>query len=175
LQHRFLGELVRRPTARLQVPSRRQGVDERLQGASDPLMEPVERGEDNGPSDAPKERSMTDMADSSRGFLRMDALWHTQLDCVACVGEVVAMVRDYLARITPEELARLPEACRALRVKAEDDIEYWTWQLSEAHGASRNGEGDPELVHEVFTHFLHASLRIAQIHRERARAALLTQ
>ncbi|MGE5095917.1 MAG: hypothetical protein ACM3SO_12305 [Betaproteobacteria bacterium] len=116
---------------------------------------------------------MTDMAESSLGFRHDDPVWHTQLDLAERVGDVVAMVRDYLAALTPEELGRLPESCRPLRVKADDDIEYWTWRLSDATVC---GEPiDAELAHDVFTHLLHASLRIARIHRDRARAAVLTQ
>jgi hypothetical protein len=106
--------------------------------------------------------------------VQMDPRWHSQLDEAATIGEVVAMVREYLAGLTPDELVHLPEDCLPLRVKAEDDVEYWTWRLSEAHCAS-GAQVDARLVHEVFTHLLHASLRIAQIHRERARAAILTQ
>jgi hypothetical protein len=68
----------------------------------------------------------------------------------------------YFAGLTPEQLALLPESCRAIRIKAEDDIEYWTYRLS----AMRLEDiSDSALVHDIFMHLLHASLRIAQIHR----------
>ena len=47
-------------------------------------------------------------------------------------------------------------------MKAEDDIEYWTYRLSQR---PRDGAIDGELMQDVFNHFLHASLRISQIRR----------
>jgi hypothetical protein len=102
-----------------------------------------------------------------------DAAWHLEIEDAGTIGDAVTLMRDYLARVTPQQLARLPESCRPLRVKAEDDIEYWTWCLSQA--PAPDGDVDADIVHEVFTHFLHASLKISRIHRERARSALLTR
>lgn len=113
------------------------------------------------------------MADSStRAFERLDPRWHSQVESASSVEEVVALTRDYIATLTPKQLARLPERCRALRVKAEDDIEYWTFRLSSIPGAERL-PGD--FVQDLFMHFLHASLRIAQIHRARARSAAVPE
>ena len=77
----------------------------------------------------------------------------------------MALVRDYLASLAPEQYLELPDACRGLRVKAEDDIEYWTLRLSQRH-ASRGPGIDSELTQEIFNHFLHATLRIARLRRE---------
>ena len=123
--------------------------------------------------EAPMEVISMDMAQDSLGLLRAVPCWHARLEALERVSDVVAMVRDYLAWLSPDEIGRLPESCRSVRVKAEDDIDYWTWRLSEARGDA--GESmDADLAHEVFTHLLHAMLRIAQIHRDRARAAALT-
>ncbi len=81
---------------------------------------------------------------------------------------MVATLRDYLASLAPEELARLPEKCRAVRAKAEDDVEYWTYRLSH-NGADENEHWvDVELMRAVFNHILHASVRLSRIHEERA-------
>jgi hypothetical protein len=55
--------------------------------------------------------------------------------------------------------------CRAIRVKAEDDIEYWTLRLSQRPRAPVKDLLDVDLMQELFNHFLHASLRISQIRR----------
>ena len=55
------------------------------------------------------------------------------------VEDVVRLTRDFIATLTPEDLMLLPESCRPLRVKAEDDIEYWAYKLS-AIPPSERGE-----------------------------------
>ena len=112
---------------------------------------------------------MNGLMDSTRGFERLDPHWHSRVDEVESVEDVVKLTRDYVATLTPELLAQLPERCRPLRVKAEDDIEYWTFRLSAAHGDKR---ANSALLHNLFMHFLHASLRVAQIHRARAQRVL---
>ena len=105
-------------------------------------------------------------ADSStRAFEQLDPLWHGQVESARSAAEVVALMRDYVATLTPEQLGQLPERYRPMRVKAEDDLEYWTFRLSALRAAER---ADAGFVQDLFMHFLHASLRITQIHRERA-------
>jgi len=112
--------------------------------------------------------------DRTRGFERNDPGWHCRVEIVETVDDVVKLLRDYIAGLAPQALMQLPDSCRALRVKAEDDVEYWTCRLSQR---SRPDDllVDEEMRLEVFHHFLHASLRISQIHRAgaegRARAA----
>ena len=108
--------------------------------------------------------------DSTRGFERNDPRWHCRIEIAETIDEVMMLVRDYIATLDPEVLARLPDACRSLRVKAEDDIEYWTFKLSQ-RPAGGEGDGiDADLLQEVFNHFLHASLRISQMRKLAAAA-----
>jgi len=104
---------------------------------------------------------------STRAFERMDPAWHSRVESAPTVDDVVSLMRDYVASLTPEQLAHLPERYRPMRVKAEDDLEYWTFRLSSVPQGERV---DPTFVHDLFMHFLHASLRVTQIHRERAAA-----
>lgn len=103
--------------------------------------------------------------DSTRGHERLDPLWHSRIEDVDSVDEVITLGRDYLASLTPEQLSLLPDACRAVRIKAEDDIEYWTYRISAVRHEDRC---DSALLQDLFMHLLHASLRISQIHRVRA-------
>lgn len=107
---------------------------------------------------------MDQALDRTRGFEQRDPRWHGAMETVETVDEVVALMREYLATLAPEQYLKLPDACRALRVKAEDDIEYWTLRLSQRH-ATRGPGGDAELTQEIFDHFLHATLRMARLHR----------
>jgi hypothetical protein len=100
--------------------------------------------------------------DSTRGHERLDPLWHSRIDTEDSVEGIVTLARDYLAGLTPEQLTLLPEAFRAMRIKAEDDIEYWTYRLSAIRPEDRRGSS---LSQDILMHLLHASLRIGQIHR----------
>lgn len=108
--------------------------------------------------------------DKTRGFERNDPRWHGRIEVAVSVDEVVGLVRDYIATLAPQHFMRLPDVCRGLRVKAEDDIEYWTFRLSQWPASADSARMDGDLMQEVFNHFLHASLRISQIHRLGAEA-----
>jgi hypothetical protein len=109
--------------------------------------------------------------DSTRGFQNRDPRWHSTLEVVETVGEVVELIRDYLATLLPEDFAHLPKACRTLRVKAEDDIEYWTLKLSQRHTRA-DADVDLDRTQDIFNHLLHASLRISQIHKSMAEGSM---
>ena len=113
--------------------------------------------------------AMNAVLDSTRGFERNDPGWHGKLEGAQSADDVLALVRDYIATLAPEHLVRLPDACRGLRVKAEDDIEYWTYRLSQ-RPRREDAMIDEDLMQDVFNHLLHASLRISQIRRAAAEA-----
>ncbi len=104
------------------------------------------------------------------GLFKTDTIWHRQLETIETVQDVLSTVRDYLATLTPEDLARLPENRRPGRIKGDDDIEYWTIKLSRAPGAPPEEGSDLELMQQIFHHFLHAALRISQIRKLTSRA-----
>jgi hypothetical protein len=103
--------------------------------------------------------------DTTRGFQSRDPHWHGAVEAAATVSGVVDLMRNYLASLAPEQYAHLPESCRALRVKAEDDIEYWTLKLSQRLAGVAAADVDTDLAQDLFNHLLHASLRISHIHR----------
>jgi len=104
--------------------------------------------------------------DKTRGFERNDPRWHGRIEMAMSVDDVVGLVRDYIATLSPHHFLRLPDVCRGLRVKAEDDVEYWTFRLSQRPALEDDARIDGEMLQEVFNHFLHASLRISQIRRD---------
>jgi hypothetical protein len=111
---------------------------------------------------------MTQALEDSGAF-KTESVWHRQLETTGSVDEVLVTIRDYLATITPEELARLPESRRPGRIKGDDDIEYWTFKLSRQPGTPAEEGTDVELLQAIFHHFLHASVRISQIHKAHAK------
>ena len=107
--------------------------------------------------------------EDTAGF-KTSSVWHRQLEGSETVERIVATLKDYLDTLTPEDLARLPENCRAVRIKGDDDLEYWTYKLSRHHPAHTGAWVDSALLQEVFNHFLHASARVSQIHRAKVKA-----
>ena len=106
--------------------------------------------------------------DDSSGF-KTSSIWHRQLESTTSVEDLLATLRDYLASLTPRDLAHLPEKYRPLRIKGDDDVEYWTFRLSQHSGTEFEPWVDLNLMREVFNHFLHASARLSQIHKALAR------
>jgi hypothetical protein len=113
---------------------------------------------------AAKEGQMDPALEDTSGF-KTSSIWHRQLENTASVEEVLFTLRDYLASLTPRDLAHLPEKYRPLRIKGDDDVEYWTFRLSQHCGAEFEASVDLDLMREVFNHFLHASLRLTRIHK----------
>jgi hypothetical protein len=84
---------------------------------------------------------------------------------VESAEQVVALTRDYLAAFSPENLGRLPEDCRPMRIKYEDDIEYWAHQLAQRYSSANEEPVDGDLLHQLSDYFLHALIRLAELHR----------
>jgi hypothetical protein len=103
--------------------------------------------------------------DSTRGFHHRDPRWHGAVEAADTVAGVVELVRDYLATLLPDDYAHLPQSCRMLRVKAEDDIDYWTLKLSQRIGVAVEAGADAQVSQDLFNHLLHASMRISQIRK----------
>ena len=91
--------------------------------------------------------------------------WQRRMGAVESPEQVVALTRDYLASFSPAYLGRLPVDCRPTRIKYADDIEFWAHQLVQRY-ANDNGElVDGDLLHELRDYFLHALIRLAELHR----------
>ena len=85
--------------------------------------------------------------------------WQGQLDHADRPEAVLAVARDYLAQISPEEVAQLPEECRPRRLVDGDDVASYALELAR-HQASADG---PEVLQKMAAFFADASLRLSQI------------
>jgi hypothetical protein len=94
--------------------------------------------------------------------------WHLALDQAATVDTVMTIMRDYVDSLSPHELAMLHEKCRPGRLKGDDDIAYWTFVLAQ-HQCREEDLEQQETHQAVLNHFLHASMRISEIRKERIR------
>jgi len=91
--------------------------------------------------------------------------WQRQMGSVESPEQVVSLTLDYLASFSPEYLGRLPPDCRPTRIKYEDDIEFWAHHLAQRYSAENEEPVDGDLLHELRDHFLHALIRLAELHR----------
>ena len=85
------------------------------------------------------------------------------LDNAKSTGEVVSIVRDYLAMWTPEEIALLPAPCRPPHLREPADIEELHRCVVEAFRNSR-ATGEALALLQKLTGFVaQASVRLAQL------------
>jgi len=90
---------------------------------------------------------------------------HHQIEAAADSDAILSLTRDYLATFGPEHLARLPEECRPGRIKGEDDIAYWSCKLAQYNHRDPVTRIDAILLQEMLNYFLHAWVRLSQLHR----------
>lgn len=102
-----------------------------------------------------------------RNNSQMAASWFRLLDDARTTTEVVAVVRDYLARWTPEEIGLLPGECRPPHVRDATDIEELHRCAVAAYLESRATDEALALLQKLTDFMARATVRLAQL-EERA-------
>jgi hypothetical protein len=80
--------------------------------------------------------------------------------------EVIELVRDHLARWTPEEIARLPEECRPPRIRDAEDISRWAFELASTHCAQTVRPDDEPLLDRMLEFVTQAAVRLSALSAE---------
>ena len=57
--------------------------------------------------------------------------WLSQIESTRSAAELVRLLRDYLASLTPEERAQLPPGCIAENVSSPAEIQEWAVALAQ--------------------------------------------
>jgi hypothetical protein len=65
-------------------------------------------------------------------------------------------VQDFLANLTPADVARLPEDCRPRSIHDASDVDYWSLRLASTVKALWGTQFDQEVLIEVERLFLRA-------------------
>jgi hypothetical protein len=87
--------------------------------------------------------------------------WRVPLSEAATVADVIGLMRDYLAKISPEDIGKLPPPCWDCLTTRDIASSAVVLIREEIHFA---GEGDAaEVLHEIAHTFVAASTRIAAI------------
>jgi hypothetical protein len=89
--------------------------------------------------------------------------WYRQLDNAKSPLEVVAVARDFMAGWSPQDLARLPDACRPGKLRDAIDIESLHAQLVDAYRDTRASGEALKSLQELTSFFVRASMRIAEL------------
>jgi hypothetical protein len=89
--------------------------------------------------------------------------WFRLLDNARNSEEAVGIVRDYLARWSPEEIALLPDACRPPHIRDESDVENLHRAAVEAYRGSRASGEALRLLAKLTGFIACASVRLAQL------------
>ena len=85
--------------------------------------------------------------------------------------EVVTLVRDHMARWSPEEIVRLPEDCRPARIRDADDVGRWAYMLAAAHCALTVPSEDESLLERMLEFVTHAAVRVSELMARRPETA----
>jgi hypothetical protein len=86
---------------------------------------------------------------------------YRQIDNAKSSAEVVALVRDYLASWSPEELARLPEIVRPGRIRDEEDVDTLHGKLVEEYRTTRASGDELAALQQITGLLVRATIRIA--------------
>ena len=78
--------------------------------------------------------------------------WHKEIRAARSWQELLALARDFVAQLSPEEVATLPPTCREIRIKGSDDLYFWHERLAEEYFA-RASRGDPSEAHRDMLDF----------------------
>jgi hypothetical protein len=90
-------------------------------------------------------------------------VWYHLIDDARRPLEVVAIARDYIASWTPQELARLPAACRPGKLRDEEDIEMLHSRLVDEYRNTRASGEELSYLQQLMSFLVRASIRIAEL------------
>ena len=93
----------------------------------------------------------------------MTTSWEGQLEQAATPAEVIAIARDYLALLAPEEIVLLPVDARPRRVRDADDLAEIHERLVEAYQRTRASGAELALLQRLASFFARATARLSDL------------
>jgi hypothetical protein len=91
----------------------------------------------------------------------MTVSWQGRLEDASTEAEVVGVVRDFMATISPYEIARLPAHCRPRKIVDASDITHYAFTIVRHH--CDDGQGTARVAHRLAGFFTSASIRLSHI------------
>jgi len=89
--------------------------------------------------------------------------WFAQIDRAKSIPETLSVARDYVAGLSPKELAMLPENCRPGRLRDAQDIETLHAFLVESYRESRATGPELETLQRLTSFMVRVSIRLSEL------------
>jgi hypothetical protein len=89
--------------------------------------------------------------------------WRNLIRATNREEEVLELVRDHMARWTPEEIAQLPEDCRPPRIRDAEDISRWAFELASTHCAAGATGQDDNHLERMLEFVTQAAVRLSEL------------
>ena len=89
--------------------------------------------------------------------------WYAQIDRARSVAETLSVARDYVATLTPEELALLPAECRPGRIRDAKDIEDLHATLVDVYRASRATGEALDVLQRLTSLYVRLVIRLSEL------------
>jgi hypothetical protein len=89
--------------------------------------------------------------------------WFAQIDRARSVTETLAVARDYVAMLTPQELALLPPECRPGRIRDPQDVEELHGTLVDVYRASRATGEELEVLQRLTSFYVRLAIRLSEL------------
>ncbi len=93
----------------------------------------------------------------------MMTTWFAQIDRSRSVTEALSVARDYVATLTPHELALVPEECRPGRLRDAKDVEDLHGTLVDVYRASRASGEELEVLQRLTSFFVRLAIRLSEL------------
>lgn len=87
--------------------------------------------------------------------------WHVLLDSALTEADVVRITREFLATLSPYDIARLPPHCRPGKMVDSSDISGYAFVIVRHRCVP--GAGTARVAHKLASFFTSASTRLARI------------
>lgn len=94
--------------------------------------------------------------------------WQRDLEGADSPAEVVQLTRAYLATMSREAFASLPEGCRPSFISSPNDVLDWSERINAAYWKLRRASADVAPLQDIWSFFLRATTRLARFDEERA-------
>jgi hypothetical protein len=77
--------------------------------------------------------------------------------------DVIRLTREYVATLSPEQIAQLPDECRPGRIRDAEDIGQWAYEIACAHCSLRFSGEEDRLLASLLDFIGQASTRLAEV------------
>lgn len=89
--------------------------------------------------------------------------WRRHLISAVNEHEIVRLTREFVATWLPEDISRLPAACRPGRIVDAQDISQWAYELARAHTSLRYADEVDGLIVRMLSFASEAAVRNAEV------------